>query len=67
MFNEPTFDAPQPELIPELTQMVDNSVVRFKDQLGMFAHAPQAQKWIADYKSEVTVIARAAFEAGAKK
>ena len=61
MFEEPTFNTP-PELTPELTQIVDESVARFKQQLGIF----QNQEWIDNYKIEVTSVARAAFEAGKK-
>ncbi len=67
MFTEPTFELPKPELSPDLVQMVNDSVARFTEKLGMFKHAPQAAQWIEDYKTEVASIAMSAFEMGKVK
>ena len=62
MFSEPTFEPPKAELPADLAAIVDESVARFKQQLGIF----QNQEWIDNYKIEVTSVARQAFEAGKK-
>lgn len=65
MFTEPNL-TPEPPLSPKLTKMVNDSVARFTEKLGVFQYTSQAKTWIEDYRIEVTSVARAAFEAGKK-
>lgn len=60
------FTEPNAQLSPQLAKMVNDSVARFTEKLGVFQYTSQAKTWIENYRTEVTALARAAFEAGKK-
>jgi hypothetical protein len=60
-------DTPAPQVPAALVPLIDQSVVTFekqlRDALGMWAHAVDIGKWLADYRVEVTRVAIGAWNA----
>ncbi len=56
-------DPPAPELPQKLQSMIDDSVRRFEGRFGIvWLSFARQNGWIADYKTEITALVRAALE-----